>query len=297
MEYGYVRVSRPKQNTERQKRNILNAYPNAKIYEDIHTRTNFSARNAWEELMEVVIPGDTIVFDSVSRMCGNADEGTIIYEELFDKNIELVFLTEPHINTSVYKEALNKQIELTGTVVDVILEGINKFFRELAKEQIRIAFEQAEKEVLDLRQRTIEGLQTARLAGRVGGRPSIDSATQKKMYMMYYSGEFSLQKVLDDCGVSKSTLYNYLEYWAKNPDEIPVRYEDIYGKDFSDDTVIVTGRPGVPSDIIEEIQEVYENTEWTHKELADYYNLSVSTVKKYCTGIKKTYKKNKTKKE
>ncbi len=294
MDYGYVRVSTPKQNNERQKRNILNAYPNAIIYEDIHTRTNFSARENWEELMKVILPGDRIIFDSVSRMCGNADEGVIIYEELFDKNIELVFLAEPHINTSIYKEALNKQIELTGTVVDVILEGINKFFRELAKQQIRIAFDQAEKEVIDIRQRTKDGLQTARIAGRFGGRPGVDRATQKKMYLMYYSGEFSLRKILDDCKISKSTLYNYLAYWSDNPEETPVRYEDIYGKNgINDDDTLAAGRPGVPIKTIEEIQEVYENTDWTYKNLADYYNLSISTIKKYCVGIKKTYKKKK----
>ena len=36
----------------------------------------------------------------------------------------------------------------------------------LAKEQIRLAFEQAEKEVQDLHQRTAEGIETARLAGK-----------------------------------------------------------------------------------------------------------------------------------
>lgn len=295
MDYGYVRVSTPKQNNERQKRNILNAYPNAIIYEDIHTRTNFSARENWENLMKVILPGDRIIFDSVSRMCGNADEGVIIYEELFDKNIELVFLTEPHINTSVYKEALNKQIELTGTVVDVILEGVNKFFRELAKQQIRIAFEQAEKEVMDIRQRTIDGLQTARIAGRIGGRPSVDPKIQKKMYMMYFSCDYTVEEVLKECHIGRTTLYRYIDYWREHPDEVPVTYEDIYRKEIEEESGV--GRPGVPYKTILEIQEVYKNTDWTYKDLATHYNLSPSTIKKYCTGIKKTYKQKKTKKE
>ena len=293
MDYGYVRVSTPKQNNERQKRNILTVYPNAKIYEDIHTRTNFSSRENWKELMKVVVPGDKIIFDSVSRMCGNADEGVIIYEELFDKNIELVFLTEPHINTSVYKEALNKQIELTGTVVDVILEGINKFFRELAKQQIRIAFEQAEKEVLDIRQRTLDGLQTARIAGRIGGRPSVDLKTQKKMYMMYFSCDYSVDEVLKECRIGRTTLYRYLDYWREHPEEVPVKYKDIYPNEPDEESGV--GRPGVPDHIIEEIQEAYENSDWTYKDLAEEYNLSISTIKKYCTGIKKLYKKRKKK--
>jgi len=36
----------------------------------------------------------------------------------------------------------------------------------LAKEKIKIAFDQAEKEVMDLRQRTREGMMTARLDGK-----------------------------------------------------------------------------------------------------------------------------------
>ena len=40
----------------------------------------------------------------------------------------------------------------------------------LAKEQIKLAFEQSEKEVADLHQRTREGLLTARLNGKQVGR-------------------------------------------------------------------------------------------------------------------------------
>lgn len=59
---------------------------------------------------------------------------------------------------------------MTNTNVDIILEGINKYLLLLAKEQIRIAFEQAEKEVLDLHQRTSEGIKTAKLNGKQIGR-------------------------------------------------------------------------------------------------------------------------------
>ena len=39
----------------------------------------------------------------------------------------------------------------------------------LPKEQIRLAFEQSEKEVQDLHQRTKEGIETARLNGKQSG--------------------------------------------------------------------------------------------------------------------------------
>ena len=58
---------------------------------------------------------DTIIFDSASRMSRNADEDFCLYEELYNKGIELVFLREPHINTSTYEKALESNISMTGT--------------------------------------------------------------------------------------------------------------------------------------------------------------------------------------
>ena len=50
----------------------------------------------------------------------------------------------------------------------------------LAKEQIRLAFEQSEKEVQDLRQRTKEGMQTAKLSGKQIGQASGTRLVTKK---------------------------------------------------------------------------------------------------------------------
>ena len=50
------------------------------------------------------------------------------------------------------------------------MEGVNRYLMELAKEQIRLAFEQAQKEVDDLRQRTVEGMLTAKKNGKQIGQ-------------------------------------------------------------------------------------------------------------------------------
>ena len=162
MRYGYCRISKPKQSIERQIRNIKALFPDAVIVQEVFTRTRLD-RKEWQKLMRVIQPGDTIIFDSVSRMSGNAEEGFAAYQELYEKGITLVFLKEPHINTETYKTALESNIKLTGSNVDFILEGVNRYLMELAKEQIRLAFEQSEKEVEDLHQRTREGIETARL--------------------------------------------------------------------------------------------------------------------------------------
>ena len=105
-------------------------------------------------------------------MSRNADEGCALYEDLFNKGIIIEFLKEPHINTETYKQAMKSQIDIklntgnkaTDELMNTIIEALNKYSLELAKEQIRIAFEQAEKEVADLHQRTREGMLTAKLA-------------------------------------------------------------------------------------------------------------------------------------
>lgn len=178
--YGYCRISTRKQNIERQVRNILAVFPDAIIIQEIYTGTKFQGRKELEKLLKIVQTGDTIIFDSVSRMSRNADEGFQLYEGLFRKGIHLIFLKEPHINTDTYKKAMGNQLNMTGDAVDLILEGINRYLLELAKSQIRLAFEQAEKEVSDLRQRTKEGIETARLNGKqIGQLPGHTYETKK----------------------------------------------------------------------------------------------------------------------
>lgn len=216
--YGYARISTHKQNIERQVRNIKAVFPTAIIIKEIYTGTKFQGRNELNKILRLVESGDYIVFDSVSRMSRNAGEGFLLYEELFYKGIELVFLKEPHINTEVYRKSIRNQIQLTGTKADIILDAVNKYLMELAKEQIRIAFEQAEKEVQDLRQRTQEGIETARINGKQIGQISGRKLTTKKSIqakemIQKYSKDFggSLNDV--DCirmiGIARGSYYKY----------------------------------------------------------------------------------------
>ena len=167
--YGYCRISTAKQSIDRQIRNIRAEYPTAHIVQEAYTGTSIF-RPEWLKLYRVLKSGDMVVFDSVSRMSRNAEEGFTLYEDLYHKGIRLVFLKEHHIDTETYKKALSGSIAMTGTNVDFILKGINEYLMALAKEQIKLAFEQSEKEVADLHQRTREGLLTARLNGKQVGR-------------------------------------------------------------------------------------------------------------------------------
>ena len=124
--YGYCRISTKKQNIERQERNIKEEYPGAIIIKEEYTGTKIDGRKEFNKLLNMVKQGDTIIFDSVSRMSRNAEDGFKLYKELFNKDVELIFLKEQHINTTTYKKALKNNLEMTGTAVDSILKGINE---------------------------------------------------------------------------------------------------------------------------------------------------------------------------
>ena len=64
----------------------------------------------------------------------------------FNRGVNLVFLKEPHINTDVYRRNMNPDIQMTGEKADILLEAVKRYLLEVAKDQIRIAFEQSEKE-------------------------------------------------------------------------------------------------------------------------------------------------------
>lgn len=217
MRYGYTRISTKKQSIDRQIRNIKKEYTDAVIVEEKYTGTT-TDRPEWNKLYKLVRKGDTIIFDSVSRMSRNATEGFDLYEELYKKGIDLVFIKEPHINTETYKKALKNNIQMTGTNVDYILQGINKYLMELAKEQIRIAFEQSEKEVEDLHQRTKEGIETARLNGKQIGqkRGAILNIKKKepmkkeiKKKSKSFDGSMNDADLIKVLGIARNTYYKY----------------------------------------------------------------------------------------
>lgn len=216
--YGYCRVSTSRQSIERQERNIIVAYPEAKIKKETYTGTKVIGREVFAKLLNNVKSGDVIVFDSVSRMSRDASEGFKLYEELFNEGIELVFLKEPHINTSTYKDALANNIELTGTNLDYLLEGLNKYLMALAKEQIKLAFEQSEKEVKDLQQRTKEGLETARRNNKQIGikkgqklttKKSIKAKEDIRKYSRDFGGSLADADVIKLCEISRNSYYKY----------------------------------------------------------------------------------------
>lgn len=221
MLYGYCRISTPRQNIERQIRNITNEFPKAKIISETYTGTK-QERPEWKKLKKKLKSGDIVVFDSVSRMSRNAADGWSEYLELFNRNVELIFLKEPTINTRVFSELLARKIDGTSIndeFAEEVIKGINNGFLKLAEQQIKLAFLQSEKEVLDLQQRTREGIETARQNGKQIGRPAggrnhvnkFDNSIEKmRKYSRRFGGTLNDKETIKLCGINKNTFYKYL---------------------------------------------------------------------------------------
>lgn len=224
--YGYCRISRKNQSIERQVRNIKAAYPTAKIIQEAFTGTKIEGRKELEKLLKVIKSGDTVIFDSASRMSRNADEAIELYEHLYNMGVNLVFLKEPHINSETYKKTMQNQIEInlntgneaTDTFVNSVIQALNRYTIDLAKEQIKLVFAQAQKEVDDLHQRTAEGIITAKLNGKQIGqlkgaklttKKSIAAKEQIKKYSKDFCGSLDDSEVIKLTGISRKTYYKY----------------------------------------------------------------------------------------
>lgn len=227
--WAYCRISTPKQSIERQIRNARAFCPDCIIIQEVYTGTKFQGRDEFQKMLRRVKPGDTIIFDSVSRMSRDADEGYRTYMELYEKGIELVFLKERHIDTASYRDSveqlnsvmgqeLNIKDEDIGEMIQAIMKALEKYQMRMLEKNIQLAFGQAEKEVADLRQRTKEGIKTAIRHGKKPGiekdrklvtKKSIEAKEYIKKHSKAFGGELNNAQCMKLAGISRDTFYKY----------------------------------------------------------------------------------------
>ena len=226
MIYGYCRVSTSHQRLLRQVNNILEKFPGAVIFKEFYTGTTMN-RPTWEKLIKQLKKGDTVVFDSVSRMSRNSEEGFKDYKKLYNLGIDLIFIKEPIINTDVFNSTKNNLLRVTvqtgNQAVDEYFKGnvdlINNLLMSLAEEQIKSAFEQSQKEVDDLHMRISEGLRERRRSGKTFGmKKGTKIITSKQMrceekikkYCKDFDGCLNDGEVLKLCECSRNSFYKKL---------------------------------------------------------------------------------------
>lgn len=150
------------------------------VFTENHGRAK--KREALEDLLMKMEKGDTI---QVHRFFSIADTTRHLEEliKICKKDQVIIHFLEENI-TSI--EILEKS-----------LEQVLQFFLTFQSDIVK--------------QSTILGMAEAKAKGKSIGRPKKSDDNVKKAIDMYQSGKFTLLDIKNETGISKSTLYRYLE--------------------------------------------------------------------------------------
>lgn len=192
-------------NIETQEQNILAAYPKAIIVKEA---------SEWDNVCKALNKGDTLVYNHVSVMNNDPTEAIKLYEYCYDREINLVFLKEPHLNTDTYRKAMESTLSDNGLKADIV----SKALMNLIGEQIRIAIENPIEEAVSISQRTKDGIERARLNGKRIGQPKGAKLTTKKSLKMKeiilnsskdFNGTLTDPEMLELTKLARGTYYKY----------------------------------------------------------------------------------------
>ncbi|STX43957.1 site-specific DNA recombinase; e14 prophage [Legionella donaldsonii] len=177
---GYARVSTDDQNLNLQHDALIQAGCE-KIFDDQMTGSKI-ARPGLDAALDYAREGDVIVVWRLDRLSRSLKDLIDMVASLDEKKIGLKSLHES-IDTS----------SSSGKLIFHIFGALAEFERNL------------------IRERTHAGLQAARARGRKGGRPKKLSTDKAKLAIKLYKGkEHSIKQICELIGVSKPTLYKYL---------------------------------------------------------------------------------------
>lgn len=215
--YAYCRVSTKDQKLERQEKNIKEYYKERLedliFFEEKFTGTT-SERPEWKKLIKIVREGDTIIFDSVSRMSRDGEEGYNDYLNLWKRKINLIFLNEQYLNTEIFNSQIAMYDKIENIEIDdtfsPLIKGIIETLKNILKKQIKVAFEQAEKERDDIVKRITEG---QKLTIKKMGRPKrkIPEILKNEIIDGYInSRKKDVKYFIENYKISRKTFYNYV---------------------------------------------------------------------------------------
>ena len=178
--YGYARVSTRQQELARQL-DLLKNYNCNEILTEKMTGTKAN-RPELNRLKDKLRPGDTVVVESFSRL-GRSTKDLIDLVNYFEEHeVKLISLKE-NFDTSTPQ----------GRLMMTVFQAFSQFERDLIVE------------------RTKEGLKSARARGRQGGRPKVNSKEITKAIKLYHTEQYSVKEIVEMTGISRATLYRYLQ--------------------------------------------------------------------------------------
>lgn len=181
MKIGYARVSTFDQNTNLQQDALLKAGCEKILVDQVSGST--AVRPGLEKAKELLRAGDTLVVWRFDRL-GRSLQDLIAWAAwLADNGVALQSLQEV-IDTSTS----------TGRLTFHLFGALAEFERNL------------------IRERTQAGLAAARARGRLGGRPkALDAGKRDLAVRLYDEKKLPISKICAIMGISKPTLYAYVE--------------------------------------------------------------------------------------
>lgn len=197
--FRYVRVSSKDQNEERQIQNMKDlGIEDRDIFIDKKSGKNMEREN-YQILKHLVRTGDTIVFDSLTRLGRNMNDTLEEFRYYEKHRVNLQFIKEPYINVNYTGESTN----------DVIQSAIQK-----ATLTILSAF--AEKERIDIKQRQAEGIALARKQGKHLGRPPVEiTEAFIEAYKEWKSGSITAVGAMKKYGIKRSSFYKLAKQYEE----------------------------------------------------------------------------------
>lgn len=203
--YAYIRVSSKEQNEERQRHTMQsNGVQDSHIYVDKLSGKD-TDRPQYQALKLEVKAGDTVIFDSITRMSRRKKDIRKEFEWFVDRNISLQFIKEPMINYDVNKV---ENDPVMSAIPEMVLTLLAAF---------------AEKERNDIRERQAEGIAAARRQGKHLGRPRISYHTMsddektlfKTQYSRWRDGDQTAVQTMKNIGLKKSTFYKVVKEYEE----------------------------------------------------------------------------------
>lgn len=196
MEYGYIRVSSKEQNIDRQVDAFVKLELDRKnIFVDKQSGKDFE-RPAYKRLLKRLKKGDLLIIKSIDRLGRNYDEILDQWRVITKvKQADIFVIDFPLLDTR------SKDKDLTGTfIADLVL-------------QILSYVAQTEREFIH--QRQAEGIASAKARGVKFGREKVDLPDGfEKAKEKFISGELTVRKAAELCGMNYGTFYNYVKNYS-----------------------------------------------------------------------------------
>lgn len=181
MRIGIARVSKRDQHPEAQQ-DALKAAGCEKIFTD-KASGKLASRPELDKALAMLRAGDQLVVTKLDRLGRSLQNLMELAEDLRARGVDLVVLDQG-IDTST----------AIGRMFFQILGAIAEFEHALMTE------------------RTMDGLAAARARGRTGGqKPKLGPRQVRLAQEMYDAGDYTVQQIADEFGVSRPTIYRHLE--------------------------------------------------------------------------------------